>query len=197
MRCTPAILAAVAALTAACSPGPVVNTGETPPRTGPSGPASGPPTPANNLHLANAFDYFAHSGDQAGYYFTTPSGRWRCAILPHTIAGCQAASSSSLSIPGAPDTVTSPDGKSTAPNAIVVESAGDAHFAWLQQSEFSPVPGPAKVLEFNMVLDAAGFRCNVQEGGVSCLNETTVKGFTLSPDGYTLQYTDVPDNAPP
>jgi hypothetical protein len=192
---TGAILAAVAGLTVGCVPGPVVNTPDGT-RPEPTAVPPAPPTPANNLHLANAYDYFGHSGDHTGYYFTTPSGRWRCAIAPHTWAGCQAASGSGISIPGAPDTVTDTDGNSTAPNAIVVDNGGDAHFARLGQAEFSPVPGPAKVLKFNRVLDAAGFRCNVQDTGVSCLSELTVKGFTFSSDGYTLQYTDVPDNAP-
>jgi hypothetical protein len=197
VRCAPAVLAAVAGFAGACASGPVVvNSGDTPAHTQQSAPSS-PPTPANNLHLANAFDYFAQSGDQRGYYFSTPSGRWRCAIVPHSMAGCQSAGRSGMTISGAPDTVTGPDGNGVVPNAIVVDNAGDAHFARLQQGEFSPVPGPAKVLTFNMVLDAAGFRCNVQQVGVSCLSEATVKGFTFSPDAYTLQYTDVPDNAPP
>jgi hypothetical protein len=52
------------------------------------------------------------------------------------------------------------------------------------------------VLRFNRILAAAGFRCNVQESGVSCLSETSGKGFTFSAEGYTPQYTDVPANAP-
>lgn len=103
-----------------------------------------------------------------------------------------------MSIPGAPDTVTDADGNSTVPNAIVVDDVSDAHFASVEPSEFSPAPGPAKLLPFDTVLDAAGFRCNVQESaGVSCASELTGKGFTFSADGYTLQYTDVPDTAPP
>ena len=113
------------------------------------------------------------------------------------MAGCQPAGSSGMTVPGAPDTVTGPDGNRVVPNALVVDNAGDAHFTRLQQGEFSLAPNPAKVLPFNRVLDAAGFRCNVQQAGVSCLSETTVKGFTFSPDGYTLEYTDIPDNAPP
>ena len=58
-------------------------------------------------------------------------------------------------------------------------------------------PAPAKVLPFNRILAAAGFRCNVQEvTGVSCLSEFSDKGFTFSPDGFTPQYTDVPADAP-
>ena len=102
-----------------------------------------------------------------------------------------------MGVSGAPATVVDADGISHAPNAIVVDEVGDARFAWVQQTEFSSDSGSAKVLGFNRVLDAAGFRCNVQQTGVSCLSESAGNGFTFSTDGYTLQYTDVPDNAPP
>ena len=57
-------------------------------------------------------------------------------------------------------------------------------------------PGPANSLQFNRILAAAGFRCNVQESGVSCLSESSGKGFTFSAEGFTPQYTDVPAGAP-
>ncbi|MCW2655432.1 MAG: hypothetical protein QOE41_5035 [Mycobacterium sp.] len=198
VRRTSAVLAAIAAISCACSPGPVVNTGDSSARSEPATSTPSLATPANNLHLANAYDYFRQSDDLTGYYFTTPSGRWRCAILPHSSAGCRSASGSAIGVSGAPDLVANPDGKSAAPNAIVVDAASDAHFAWVRQAEYSPAPTAAKVLPFNTVLDAAGFRCNVQESaGVSCASELTAKGFTFSADGYTLQYTDVPDSTPP
>jgi hypothetical protein len=197
-RSEAATLAAVVVLTAAaCSGGPVVNTGERPPQ-----PEAAPTTPRldepNIFNLVNAYDYFAQSDGRAGYYFTTPSGRWRCAILPHSMAGCQPSSNpkSSMGIPGEPDTVANALGEATTPNAMVVDDVGDPHFASLEQAEFTLVPGPAKVLQFNKVLAAAGFRCNVQEAGVSCVSESTTRGFTFSAEGYTLQYTDVPANPP-
>ena len=180
------VVASIAALTAvACSSGTVVNTGDTP-----ASPAvSTAPTrgPATNANLLNAYDYYAQTNGRAGYYFTTPSGKWRCAILPHVKAGCQSTtnSQSGMGIRGEPDTVA---------NAIVVEREGDAHFALLDEPELSLVPGPAKALPFNKILAAAGFRCNVQDAGVSCLSELTGNGFTFSSDGYTLSYTDI---APP
>lgn len=196
MRRRLAVLAATVALISACAVRPAVNTGDM------SAPEPSPPppslrTPANNSHLVNASDYFADADDHTGYYFRSPSGRWRCAIVPHSKAGCQSSSGSTMSIRGEPDTVTASDGTSAAPNAIVIETTGDAHFAALQQGEFSPASGAAKVLPFNKVLDAAGFRCNVQESaGVSCASELTAKGFTFSRGEYSLQYTDVPDDAP-
>ena len=74
--------------------------------------------------------------------------------------------------------------------------AGDPQFVALAQPEFWLVPGPAKALQFNRILAAAGYRCNVQESGVSCQSDTSGKGFTFSANGYTPQYTDVPANAP-
>ena len=88
-------------------------------------------------------------------------------------------------------------GEPTAPNAIVVERQGDAQFVALERPEFTLASGPANDLEFNRILAAAGFRCNVQEQfGVSCVSEPSGKGFTFSAEGFTPQYTDVPPNAP-
>jgi hypothetical protein len=190
-------IAAVVLTVAGCSATRVVNTSDSPPPATPS--ATAPPsTPSSNVHLVDAFDYVAHVDDKAGYYFTTPSGKWRCAILPRVRAGCQSASDwqSGLGIPGEPDTVPDAAGQATTPNAIVVETTGEPHFAALDRPEFWLDPGPANVLQFNRILAAAGFRCNVQESGISCLSELSRKGFTFSADGYTLQYSDVPANAP-
>lgn len=181
-----ATVAAVAVLASGCSGERIVNTGE-PPAPTPTG-TSTPAPPVSNAHLVDAFDYVGHMSETTGYYFTTPSGKWRCAILTRIKAGCQAASNwqSGLGVRGEPDSA----------NALVVESQGDPRFVTLEQPEFSLVPGPANVLPFNRILAAAGFRCNVQESGVSCLSETSGSGFTFSAEGYTPQYTDVPANAP-
>jgi hypothetical protein len=178
---------AIAAV-AGCSGATVINTPESPAHTAAATPTATPSPPPSNAHLVDAFDYVGHVGEITGYYFTTPSGKWRCAILAHTKAGCQASSSwqSGLGIPGEPD----------ATNAIVVNRDGDPQFVALEQPEFWLNPGPAKVLQFNRILAAAGFRCNVQESGVSCQSDTSGAGFTFSADGYVPQYTDVPANAP-
>ena len=189
MRAATAVAAALIAT--ACAPQVVVNTKDTPTQT-----AAATPPPAStrpsNADLTNAHDFYATSSGQAGYYFTTPSGKWRCAILPRSQAGCQGASGSSLGVSGAPATVESADGQTHAPNAIVVDDEGDPHFAWVEQPGFTVTPGPAKPLPLNKILAAAGFRCNVQEAGVSCASETTGNGFTFSAEGYTPRYTDLP-----
>jgi hypothetical protein len=166
----------------------VINTGEPPAQPASGGANATPSTPPSNAHLVNAFNYVGHVGEITGYYFTTPSGKWRCAILAHTKAGCQAASGwqSGLGVEGEPDST----------NAVVVDRDGDPQVVALEQPEFWLQPGPANSLHFNRILAAAGFRCNVQESGVSCLSEASGKGFTFSAEGFTPRYTDVPSGAP-
>jgi hypothetical protein len=193
------LLAAVALAISACTGDRIINNSDPRPETPTAVTTAPATTPISNVHLVNAFHYVAHVGEMTGYYFTTPSGKWRCAILSHTKAGCQASSSwrSGLGIQGAPESVPDAAGQDTAPNAIVVDREGDPQFIALAQPEFWLDPGPAKALQFNRILAAAGFRCNVQEeSGVSCLSETSGKGFTFSQEGYTPQYTDVPAGAP-
>jgi hypothetical protein len=91
-----------------------------------------------------------------------------------------------------PDTITDADGAAVAPNALVVPDVGEAHFVKLGPDEFTLTTGTAKTLQFGKVLAAAGFRCNVQDLGISCLSEDSTEGFTFSSDGFTPAYTDLP-----
>jgi hypothetical protein len=181
---------------AGCTSDPVVSTGEWE-TVAPMETATTPPLPpVDNTHMVDASDYAAHPNYQTAYYFSTPSGRWQCAIIPRRGAGCQAAGAA-LGIAGAPDTVPNAAGEPMAPNAVVVESEGDAHFVALDQPEFSLVTGPATVLPFNRTLIVAGFRCNIQEqSGIGCMSEQSGTGFTFSADGFQPQYTEVPVDAP-
>jgi len=186
---------AAASTLVACDSGTVVNTDEPRPTTQTS--TTPPPPLANrptNDALVNAFDYAAPQADgQTAYYFTSPSKRWVCAIVPRDTAGCQSATGSTIPITGAPDTVPGPDGTDAAPNAIQVARLGDPRFATLDAPGYSLVPGPAAILPFGKVLIVSGFRCNVQEAtGISCASEVSGNGFTFSADGFTLQYTDLP-----
>jgi hypothetical protein len=188
-------LAVVAVVAAGCDSGTVVNTDDARPTLSTSTSATPPlPTPTANDALANAFDFAAPQPDgQTGYYFTSPSKRWVCAITPRGAAGCQAATGSRIPIKGAPDTVPAPDGTDGSPNAIEVGRDTEPRFADLDQPGYSLVPGPAVVLPFGKLLIVAGFRCNVQEAtGISCASELTGEGFTFSADGYAFRYTDLP-----
>jgi hypothetical protein len=151
------------------------------------------PVPATNDVLANAFDFAAPQPDgQTGYYFTSPSKRWVCAIIPGQAAGCQSPAGSTIPIAGAPDTAPSTDGTDGSPTAIEVGRDADPRFVDLDPPGYAVTPGPATVLPYDKLLIVAGFRCNVQEAtGISCASEVTGKGFTFSADGYTFQYTNL------
>lgn len=147
--------------------------------------------PTNPALLANATDFVAHPNGQTAYYFSTPSGRWNCAIVPRSKAGCQS-TSDAIGIVGAPENVPTEAGGSAPPNAIVVDEKGDAHFIAMD----GPPPDAVSVLPFNRTLVASQFRCNIQEEtGVSCLSEASGKGFTFSADGFAMQYSEVPLDA--
>jgi hypothetical protein len=191
----PALVFALSAvLVAGCTSGGIVNTDDARPTTQTSTSAPPPlPAPANNDNLANAFDYATQQNGETGYYFTSPSKRWVCAVIPRETAGCQSSTGSTIPIRGAPNTVAGPQGKDVSPNAIEVGVETDPQFASLEAPGYALVPGPAPVLPFDEVLIVAGFRCNVQEAtGISCAREVSGKGFTFSADGFTAQYTDLP-----
>jgi hypothetical protein len=188
-------LTALALFLAGCSTPTIVNNDDPRP-TVDSGPATVAPPPLNTANLVDAFDYGTPVNGATRYFFTTPSGRWQCAIVPRVKAGCEAASGG-LEITGAPEEVPDAAGEPAAPTALVVDREGDAHFTASETPEFGLDPGPAVVLPFNRILAAAGFRCNVQEvSGISCLSEKSRRGFTFSDEGFTTQYTDVPPGAP-
>jgi hypothetical protein len=197
MRATSLIITAamVTFAAAGCADNAIVTTEDTGARApAPSAAPSGPPP--SNAHLVNAFHYGAPVDGFTRYFFTTPSGRWQCGIVPRVQAGCEPASGT-LSVTGAPESVPDAAGEPTAPTAVVIERDGDARFIASEAPQFGVDPGPANVLPFNRILAVAGFRCNVQEAvGISCVSELSGRGFTFSDDGFTPQYTDVPAGAP-
>lgn len=195
-----ALSALTTTLICSCGPGSVVvNTEDGAATARSSAPTAVTTTRPSNEHLVNAFDYASEVDGITGYYFTSPSGRWECAVLPRTRAGCQSAQAptSALPVSGAPDEVPGPDGEPAAPNSVVVERDAGPRFATLSPPQFGLDPGPAVVLPFNRILAVAGFRCNVQESsGISCMSELSGEGFTFSAEDYTTAYTDVPADAP-
>lgn len=192
LRMLAILLATCAAVATGCDSGRIVNTEDARPTT-PTSASTAPPVPRSNDMLANAFDFYAQPDGFTGYFFTSPSKRWVCAIVPREKAGCQSSTGSKIAITGAPASVLDARGEDTAPNAIQVERVAEAQFVAIDPPGYSLLPGPAAILPFDKVLTVAGFRCNVQEAtGISCLSELTGKGFTFSTDGYTLQYTDLP-----
>jgi hypothetical protein len=189
------LITALALALVGCTGERIINTDEPRPTVAstPTTPLPAPPPPK---HLVDAFDYAASPAGQAVYYFTTPSGRWSCAIIPRVKAGCQSADfPSAMGITGEPESVLDALGEEATPNAVIVERNGDARFVAIEQPEF--LLDNANVLKFDKILVAAGFRCNVQEqSGVSCMAEATGKGFTFTAERFVPQYTEVPAGAP-
>ncbi|WP_234790391.1 hypothetical protein [Mycolicibacterium fortuitum] len=77
-------------------------------------------------NLVNAAEYAIDVNGRKAYYFSTPSGRWQCAILPRDRAGCQPAGGAAMAVTGAPETVPDPTGGTAAPNALVLVGGGAA-----------------------------------------------------------------------
>ena len=146
--------------------------------------------------LVDASTFRSESSGLTGYFFTTPSGTWRCAILIDSaqqgsgseMAGCQPKTSTDLDVAGAPMVPDHGTGTPVAPNAILVNRTDEARFARLSQALFWRMDGVTPVLEYGRTLSADGFSCNVQKTGVSCRSDSSNHGFTFSTDGYRYEY---------
>lgn len=187
-----------AVLAAGCAGPTVVNTDEAAPAPTTTTTAAPSPGPRDNRLLVDASAYAVRDegGRVIGYFFTTPSRRWNCAILPRTSAGCQAAGGAALTVAGAPTAVPGPGGAPVRPTAVVVEREGPAHLAAPGEPRYRPTGGPAAELGFGRILAAAGFRCNVTEAhGISCLSESSGAGFTFDGETFEPVYTDIAPSA--
>ncbi|OYD69912.1 hypothetical protein [Rhodococcus sp. OK302] len=189
-------------LTSCSSQGnPVASVGEAPSTTEVSDGLSQPstpeaPQPGPTLVDPAAFAY--SSGGLSGYFFTTPSGLWRCAILTFSaqrgsdaqMAGCQPKTSMDINVSGAPRVPDHGSGNPVAPNAILVNKTDDARFASLSQALFWRLDNATPTLAYGETLSTDGFSCNVQETGVSCRSDSSNHGFTFSTNGFDFNYTE-------
>ncbi|MFD6057949.1 hypothetical protein ACFWG4_07940 [Rhodococcus wratislaviensis] len=157
-----------------------------------SGEAPAAEAPVNGV---DAKEYAAGDPETDSYGFVTPSGKWLCAIIPtKKLAGCAShPTAGPLGVPGTPQ-IASPDGGPPAEaNVIAVEAGKEPSFQnWNQ----APFPGNAHVLPYDTTLAIDGFSCNVQFSGVSCREDATDKGFTISTSGYKFEYTPIPVSLP-
>ncbi|PPJ35154.1 hypothetical protein C5E45_27285 [Nocardia nova] len=141
--------------------------------------------------VADARTYFANSGGIDGYYFTTPTGRWQCAIIvggdPH-MAGCQPATNigAGIGVKGAPTVESSYSHKQVPPDTILIERGSEPRFAVLRQAVFRLAPEEAKVLPYNTSLSADGFTCTARDSGLSCTDDTSRRGFAFSTEGFSM-----------
>ncbi|WP_430336251.1 hypothetical protein [Rhodococcus sp. ACT016] len=153
------------------------------------------PKPAPSLVDPVEFS-FNPRGQLTGYFFTTPTGLWRCAILIDSaqqgpdsqMAGCQPKTSTDLNVAGAPLVPDHAPGNPVPPNAILVNRTDEARFARLSQALFWRTDGVTPVLGYGQTLSTDEFSCNVQEAGVSCRSDGSDHGFTFSTDRYQYIY---------
>lgn len=163
-----------------------------------------PPSPAATVSLVDPATFAWGQGGLRGFFFTTPSGLWRCAILADSaqsgtddqMAGCQPKTSIPINVAGAPSVPDHYSGNATAPNAILVNTTDDAKFASLSQALFWR-HDTTPVLPYGQTLSTNGFSCNVQESGVSCRSDRSGKGFTFSTFGYQFEYIEAHGAATP
>ncbi|GAC56429.1 hypothetical protein GOHSU_06_00410 [Gordonia hirsuta DSM 44140 = NBRC 16056] len=134
-----------------------------------SGPAA-PPEPAAPA-AADPSDYAA----EAGYFFSSASGKWKCGIR-RADAGCHG-----------PLPAGAPLSYGQRPTGAVVGS-GAAELVKFSSPEFMLQSGrTAPVLPYGQTLTINGFSCSIdQTAGVTCRNDGTGRGFTVSDIAYDL-----------
>ncbi|MFD9664732.1 hypothetical protein ACFWAY_24415 [Rhodococcus sp. NPDC059968] len=143
----------------------------------------------------DAKQYAASDPETDAYGFVTPSGKWLCAIVPaKNLAGCAShPTAGPLGVPGTPQIASSDGGPTAEANLIAIEAGKEPSFQNWNQAVF---PGDANVLLYDTTLAIDGFSCNVQFSGVSCRDDATDKGFTISTSGYKFEFTPVPVSLP-
>lgn len=185
----------VALVAGACSPSPTPPSAPPPSPTITSAPKPTPDRPAGSL--VNPVDYAARDSRYPSWGFVTPSSRWICVIATAPSNGDRAACAANpdqgpLPVPGIPS-ATNNDGTTSSrpPNVMTIRESADPDVEWLDELIWEDAQAPA-VLPYGDVLSAGGMTCNAQEVAVSCREDSTGKGFSLSTTGYRFAYTDVP-----
>lgn len=137
-----------------------------PASTVPASPGAGAPAAGSP-----GAEYFV----DGGYFFISPSGKWRCGILPGKAeAGCMNGTDDiDLPISGVPQ----------GSNSILVDATGP-HLANVSPAPFRPSSSTPKVLEYGQTLAVQGFTFTTAESGITCRRDSDGRGFTVSTDGY-------------
>jgi hypothetical protein len=132
----------------------------------------------------NPADY----GVGGNYYFTSPSGKWQCAILaaqPDSETGCHGHFPDFVPrVPGsgAPDVMV-------APNAVVMTTRNQkAMLISMGDARFYPESRNSRALPYGRALTVGPITCTIDETtGVSCDDTKTDHGFTVSETAVTLR----------
>ena len=122
------------------------------------------------------------------YYFTSPSGKWQCAILaaqPDSETGCHGHFPDFVPrVPGsgAPEVMV-------APNAVVMSTRNQkAMLISVGDARFYPESRNSRPLPYGRTLTVGPITCTIAEAtGVSCDDTKTDHGFTVSETAVTLR----------
>lgn len=139
-------------------------------------------TPATSTSVAVAADPAAYEV-RGGHYFTSPSGKWSCAILTISdpVAGCHGP------IPKKAPDAPRGDGSPAHPNTVLVAKGSPARFQHRGDPAYTPTDGKAKVLPYRETLTVAGMSCSVSKAsGVTC-RDNQGHSFTISASTFQLQ----------
>ncbi|MET4050625.1 MULTISPECIES: hypothetical protein [unclassified Rhodococcus (in: high G+C Gram-positive bacteria)] len=125
------------------------------------------------------------------FYFTSPSGKFECAIVvtETSVAGCHGEfprSAPRVAGSGAPES-------SVAPNTVEITAGSPARFLSSGDPRFHRFDGTAKELPYGLTLAVPGsgrsngLECRVEESsGVTCLDQVG-HGFTVSDKAFELK----------
>ncbi|WP_163796568.1 hypothetical protein [Mycolicibacterium sediminis] len=162
----------------------------------PADPPSAAPSPSPPT-FANPAEYASPDSRYPQWGFLTPSSTWVCVIADYPSNGNRAACAlnpdegplrfQNMPPAQAPD----PGGDPSRPNVIAVMESADAGFLSLGRPIWESA-GTPRTLPAGTVLQTGGFTCKTQVSVVSCRDDQTGKGFTVSPNGFGLTYIDLP-----
>lgn len=172
-------------VTPSTSTAPTATAGSVPPSSAPTSSAApsteGAPT-ATRPPAPGQVDP-AQYRQQAGYYFQTPSGAFRCAILDQPIsdnarAGCQG--------PTRPAPAQYQECWANNDYASALAVGTKAEPLCLNQGVFVGEPidggtqGGGRILPYGAMLTVGSFTCDSTEAGVTCTNDAAGTGFQIS-----------------
>ncbi|MDJ0395767.1 hypothetical protein QMK17_20810 [Rhodococcus sp. G-MC3] len=172
--------------TSAPTPNPMTTTSTTTTSAPPST-TSASPSSTTTAAVPTA-DSARYEGDAGFYYFTTPSGKFECAIFvtESSVAGCHGdfpSTAPKVEGSGAPNSTV-------APNTIELTAGSKARFLNSGDPRFHRFDGSALALPYGEVLtipgsgSSNGLMCHVEEKtGVTCADQVG-HGFTVSDGAF-------------
>lgn len=159
--------------------------------TSPPTSTSMPPVTTTTASAPPVADASRFEGDPGSFYFTSPSGKFECAVVitDSSVAGCHGEfPSTAPRVEG-----SGAQGSAVPPNTIELTAGSPAKFSSSGDPRFHRFDGTARALPYDEVLSipgsgsSNGLKCTVQEKtGVTCTDQVG-HGFTVSDSAFELK----------